>query len=299
MDERLRCVIPLSPFNPLMSGCEESCGVRQLGSLSLQASRVPEQGREVREQIAQAPMVTEQEEQTPRVSMASERRSPTEQTLFKEALPQSDSSLQTVASAKMNIEGRPSKPWQKRSGTGPRRRVRLSKQCQNGCGPARRLHQMGRHCSRLRRGPAHQMKWKTRTLHGMRVNEHSSRKWSATRRQAKDSTVGVFLARSWRRRYQNHLLRKKKNEWDEVRHSRFVLLDTRRGKEVHVVLSEKKGSLRDRTMPAPGVVARTAVAPSEPETGTITMQYGDEDETCMVYQAEYPPQGNRKSLIEL
>ena len=41
-------------------------------------------------------------------------------------------------------------------------------------------------------------------------------------------------------------------------------------------------------------------APSEQETGTciVTMQHGDEEESCMVYQAEYPPQGNFLSVIE-
>ena len=47
MDDRLRSVIPINPFNPL----------RQQGSLTLQASGVPEQGRLVREQIAHAQMV--------------------------------------------------------------------------------------------------------------------------------------------------------------------------------------------------------------------------------------------------
>ena len=28
------------------------------------------------------------------------------------------------------------------------------------------------------------------------------------------------------------------------------------------------------------------------------MQYGDEDETCIVHQAEYPPQRNCKSVVE-
>ena len=28
------------------------------------------------------------------------------------------------------------------------------------------------------------------------------------------------------------------------------------------------------------------------------MRYGDEEETCMVYQVEYPPQGNCKSVVE-
>ena len=41
-------------------------------------------------------------------------------------------------------------------------------------------------------------------------------------------------------------------------------------------------------------------APSEHETGTciVTMQHGDEQESCMVYQAEYPPQGNCRSVIQ-
>ena len=35
------------------------------------------------------------------------------------------------------------------------------------------------------------------------------------------------------------------------------------------------------------------------ETGTtVTMQYGDEEETCMVNWAEYPPQGSCTSVIE-
>ena len=40
--------------------------------------------------------------------------------------------------------------------------------------------------------------------------------------------------------------------------------------------------------------------PSEHETGTciITMQYGDEEDSCMVFQAGYPPQGNCTSLVE-
>ena len=41
-------------------------------------------------------------------------------------------------------------------------------------------------------------------------------------------------------------------------------------------------------------------APSEHEAGTciVTIQYGDEDDACMVYLAECPPQGNFKSVIE-
>ena len=30
----------------------------------------------------------------------------------------------------------------------------------------------------------------------------------------------------------------------------------------------------------------------------VTMQCGDEQETCVVYQAEYAPQGNCESVIE-
>ena len=33
-------------------------------------------------------------------------------------------------------------------------------------------------------------------------------------------------------------------------------------------------------------------------TCTATMQYGDEQESCMVYQADYAPQGNCKSVTE-
>ena len=45
---------------------------------------------------------------------------------------------------------------------------------------------------------------------------------------------------------------------------------------------------------------RTAVPLGEHETGPciITTQYGDEEESCMVHQAEYPPKGNCKSVIE-
>ena len=41
-------------------------------------------------------------------------------------------------------------------------------------------------------------------------------------------------------------------------------------------------------------------APGEHETGscTVTMQYGDEKESRMLYQAEYPPHGNCMSVIE-
>ena len=72
MDDRLRKVIPMNPFNPLMSGWEYAFGVRQQGSLALQAVKVPEHGRMVREHIAQAPRMKEQAEHTLRVSMALE-----------------------------------------------------------------------------------------------------------------------------------------------------------------------------------------------------------------------------------
>ena len=41
-------------------------------------------------------------------------------------------------------------------------------------------------------------------------------------------------------------------------------------------------------------------APSEHEIGTcpVTVQYGDEEQTCVVYQAEFPPQANCMSVIE-
>ena len=41
-------------------------------------------------------------------------------------------------------------------------------------------------------------------------------------------------------------------------------------------------------------------AHNEHDTGTciVTVQYGDEDEMCMVYLADYPPQGNCKSVID-
>ena len=40
-------------------------------------------------------------------------------------------------------------------------------------------------------------------------------------------------------------------------------------------------------------------APSEHETGTclVTMQNGEEEEACMVHQAEYPPQANCNSVV--
>ena len=37
---------------------------------------------------------------------------------------------------------------------------------------------------------------------------------------------------------------------------------------------------------------------SEHETSMVTRQCGDEDETCTVYQADYPPQGACKSVME-
>ena len=41
-------------------------------------------------------------------------------------------------------------------------------------------------------------------------------------------------------------------------------------------------------------------APREHETGTsiVTMQYGDEDETCMVYQAAYPQEETCMSVMK-
>ena len=41
-------------------------------------------------------------------------------------------------------------------------------------------------------------------------------------------------------------------------------------------------------------------ASSEHEMGSciVTMQHGDDEEVCVVYQAEYPPQGNCKSVVE-
>ena len=42
-------------------------------------------------------------------------------------------------------------------------------------------------------------------------------------------------------------------------------------------------------------------APSEHEIGSciVTKQNGDEEESCMVYQAEYPPQENCESVVEV
>ena len=52
----------------------------------------------------------------------------------------------------------------------------------------------------------------------------------------------------------------------------------------------KEEPARSRKL-APGAVAHAAV-PSEHDTDTcVVMQYGDEDETCKVFQAEYPPPG--------
>ena len=81
MDERLRCVSPLSNFNanplnlfnPHMHGWVEPIGSRQPDLLALQAIRVPEKGQLVREQMAQALRVSEQAEQKVRVSLAFEK----------------------------------------------------------------------------------------------------------------------------------------------------------------------------------------------------------------------------------
>ena len=61
--------------------------------------------------------------------------------------------------------------------------------------------QKGRLCNRQQRGPAHQRirqlrperwKWKTRILHGRRVNERSSREWKATCSKVKRTPGGNF-----------------------------------------------------------------------------------------------------------
>ena len=72
MDERFRGVTlvntlntnPLNPLSPHMSGWVELIGLRQPDLVALQATKVPEQGRLVREQMAQALRVTEEAEQT-------------------------------------------------------------------------------------------------------------------------------------------------------------------------------------------------------------------------------------------
>ena len=106
--EKMEVWFRWTPFNPLMSGLGESDGDRLQGSLTLQATRVPEQGRLVREQIAHAPRMTEQAEQTFRASRAFEKgvmsrsaqRIMTKgSTLFQETSAQSDTALQTVACA--------------------------------------------------------------------------------------------------------------------------------------------------------------------------------------------------------
>ena len=44
----------------------------------------------------------------------------------------------------------------------------------------------------------------------------------------------------------------------------------------------------------------TEVLPVSTGAGTCigTMRYGDESDTCVIYQAGYPPQGNCKSVME-
>ena len=57
-----------------------------------------------------------------------------------------------------------------------------------------------------------------------------------------------------------------------------------------------KGSRKNRTM----CCCACCGADSEHDCGTceVAMQFGDGAQTCMVYQADHPPQGNCKSAIE-
>ena len=54
------------------------------------------------------------------------------------------------------------------------------------------------------------------------------------------------------------------------------------------------------TTPAFCAVVVYCGVPSEHETGTcmVTVHYGDNEDTCMVYQTAYPPHGNCKSVME-
>ena len=78
MDERSRSVSPtssikthhLNHFSPNMSVWAKPIGLRQPDLVALQARMLSDQGHMAREQMVQAPRVSEQAEQTPRVSLA-------------------------------------------------------------------------------------------------------------------------------------------------------------------------------------------------------------------------------------
>ena len=72
-----------------------------------------------------------------------------------------------------------------------------------------------------------------------------------------------------------------------------VWADARR--RFHVVLDEKKGNCEITQITHQGCCACCG-APRDHEA--VTMQYRFEGKSCIVYQAEYPPQGNCKSVIE-
>ena len=69
--------------------------------------------------------------------------------------------------------------------------------------------------------------------------------------------------------------------------------------EFMLFLARKRKS-QEPTPPAVSFCCVHCGAQSEHESGTgiVTMQYVDEEETCVVYQAEHPPQGNCQSVVQ-
>ena len=67
----------------------------------------------------------------------------------------------------------------------------------------------------------------------------------------------------------------------------------------HVVPQEEKELVRSHNSRSRCCCAYCG-APGEHESDNciITMQYGDEEDSCMVFQAGYPLQGNCMSVVE-
>ena len=70
-------------------------------------------------------------------------------------------------------------------------------------------------------------------------------------------------------------------------------------RRIHLFLNEEEEACGISQSPK-WVLSRTFQCFPLQETGicTSTMQYGDEERTCVISQAEYPPKGNCKSVLE-